>query len=83
MDRGPLSSFTVVTLHVASHEGQGDDMAIRIKLPPCFGSSKCTKYKLIVEAVLSRGPLWQNVNYVECKNNSEVIIGWDSPYVRS
>ena len=78
VDRGPLSSFTVVTLHVASHEGQGDDMAVRIKLPPCFGSSKCTKYKLIVEAILSRGPLWQNVNYVERKNNGEVIVGRDS-----
>ena len=39
-DRGPLSSFAVATLHMASHEGQGDDIAIQIKLPPCFGSSK-------------------------------------------
>ena len=74
MDHGPLSLFAAATLHVASCEGQGDDMAIRIKLPPCFGSSKCTKYELIVEAILSRGPLWHNVNYVECKNNGEVII---------
>ena len=57
VDRGPLSSFAVATLNVASHEGWGDDMAIRIKLP-CFGSSKCTKYELIMKAVLSRGPLW-------------------------
>ena len=77
MDRGPLSSFAAATLHMASHEGRGDDMAIRIKLSPCFGSSKHIKYELIVEAILSRVPLWQNVNYVECKNNSEVIIGWD------
>ena len=57
-------------------------MAIQIKLLPCFGSFKCTKYELIMEAILSRGPLWQNVNYMECKNNGEVIIGWDSqsPY---
>ena len=75
MDCGPLSSFAVATLHVASHEGWGDNMAIQIKLPPCFGSSKHTKYELIMEAILSRGPLWQNVNYVERKNNSEVIIG--------
>ena len=40
MDHGRLSSFAAATLHVASHEGWGDDMAIRIKLPPCFGSSK-------------------------------------------
>ena len=77
MDRGPLSSFAVATLHVASREGPGDDMAVQIKLPPCFGSSKCTKYELIMEAVLSRGPLWQNVNYVECKNYGEVIVGRD------
>ena len=75
MDCGPLSSFTAATLHVASREGQGDDMAIRIKLLPCFGSSKRTKYELIVEAILSRRPLWQNVHYVEHKSNSEVIIG--------
>ena len=39
-DHGPLSSCAAATLHVASCEGQGDDMAIWIKLPPCFGSSK-------------------------------------------
>ena len=77
MDSGPLSLFAAATLHMASHEGWGDDMAIRIKLPPCFGSSKCTKYELIVEAVLSKGPLWQSVHYVERKSNGEVIIGWD------
>ena len=77
MYHGPLRSFAAATLHVASHEGRGDDMTIRIKLPPCFGSSKHTKYELIMEAVLSRGPLWQNVNYVERKSNGEVIIGWD------
>ena len=72
MDRGPVSSFTVATLQVASREAQGNDMAIWIKLLPCFGSSKRTKYELIVEAVLSRGPLWHN--YVEHKNNGEVIV---------
>ena len=40
MDHGPLSSFAAATLHMASHEGRGDNMAIQIKLPPCFGSSK-------------------------------------------
>ena len=52
-------------------------MAVWIKLPPCFGSSKHTKYELIMEAVLSRGPLWQNVHYMECKSNGKVIIGRD------
>ena len=74
MDHGPLSSFAAATLQVASHEAQGNDMAIRIKLLPCFSSSKCTKYELIVEAILSRGPLWHNTNYVGCKNNGEVIV---------
>ena len=74
VDHGPLSLFAMATLHVASREGRGDDMAIRIKLPPCFGSSKHTKYKLIMEAILSRGPLWHNVHYMEHKNNGEVII---------
>ena len=77
VDHGPLSSFAVATLHVARREGWGDDMAIQIKLPLCFGSSKHTKYELIVEAVLSRGPLWQNVHFMECKSNGKVIVGWD------
>ena len=77
VDCGPLSLFAVATLHVASREGWGDNMAIGIKLLPCFGSSKCTKYKLIMEAILSRGPLWQNVHYMERKSNGEVIIGRD------
>ena len=77
MDRGPLSSFAAATLQVASREAHGNDMAIRIKLPPCFSSSKHTKYELIVETILSRGPLWHNTNYVELKNNGEVIVLWN------
>ena len=49
-------------------------MAIRIKLPSCFGSSKQPKLELIVETVLSRGPLWQNVHYVECRASGKVIM---------
>ena len=78
MDCGPLILFAVATLQVASRESQGKDMAIRIKLPPCFSSSKHTKYELILEAVLSRGPLWHNTNYVECKNNGKVIVSRNS-----
>ena len=77
VDRGPLSSLAAATLHVASHEGWGDDMAIQIKLPPCFGSSKHTKMELIVEPILSRGPLWHNIHYVECKSHGEIIVGRD------
>ena len=77
VDHGPLSSFAAATLHMVSCEGQGDNMAVRIKLPPCFGSSKQTKYELIVEAILSRDPLWQNIHYMECKSNGEVIVGQD------
>ena len=74
MDHGPLSLFTVATLQVASCEVQGNDMAIWIKLPPCFTSSKHTKYELIMEAILSRGPLWHNTNYMEHKNSGKVIV---------
>ena len=84
VDRGPLSSFAAATLQVASHEVQGKDMAIWIKLPPSFCSSKHNKYELIMEAVLSRGPLWHNTNYVEHKNNGEVLISRKAnPYIRS
>ena len=60
---------------VASREGCGGDMTIRIKLPPCFGSSKWPKTELIVESVLSRGPLWKNTHFVECNSSSEIIPG--------
>ena len=74
-DRSPLSSFAAATLPVASREGCGGDMTIHIKLPPCFGSSKWPKMELIVESVLSRGPLWKNTNFVECNSSGEIIPG--------
>ena len=40
IDRGPLHSFAAAALPVASRERRGGGMAVRIKLPPCFGSSK-------------------------------------------
>ena len=76
-DHGPLSSFAAATLHVASREGRGDNMAIRIKLPPSFGSSKQPKMELIVESVLSRGPLWKNTHYVERSSSSKIVKGWN------
>ena len=74
MDHGPVSSFALATLHVASREGQGGDMAVWIKLLPCFSSSKRSKLELIKETVLSRGPLWQNVYYIERRTSSKVIM---------
>ena len=38
-DRGPLSAFATATLPVSSREGHSD-MAVHIKLPPSYGSSK-------------------------------------------
>ena len=74
-DRGPLSSFASATLHVASREGRGDDMAVHIKLPPSFGSSKWPKTELMVESVLSRGPLWKNTHYVERSSSGKIVKG--------
>ena len=74
-DRSPLSSFAAATLHVASREGRGGDMAICIKLPPSFGSSKWPKMELIVELVLSRGPLWKSSHFMENNSSSEIIQG--------
>ena len=54
---GPIGAFTTASLHTASREGQSRDMAIHIKLPSCFGSSKQPKTELIKEQVLARGPL--------------------------
>ena len=31
-----------------------------------------------METVLSRGPLWQNIHYMERKSNGEIFVGWDS-----
>ena len=74
MDRGPLRAFGTATLPIASREGHAD-MAVHIKLPPCFSSSKRPKTELIMEPVLSRGPLWMNTHFVQRNSSSEVISG--------
>ena len=74
VDRGPLNLFAVATPHMTSCEGWGGDIAIQIKLPLCFGSSKRSKLELIKETVLSRGPLWQNVHYVEPRASGKVVM---------
>ena len=76
-DRSPLSSFATATFHMASREGRGDNMAICIKLLPSFGSSKRPKMELIMESVLSRGPLWKNTYYMECNSSGKIIQGWN------
>ena len=50
-------------------------LPFHIKLPPSFGSSKWPKMELIVESVLSRGPLWKNTHYVEHSSSSEIVKG--------
>ena len=50
-------------------------MTVRVKLPPCFGSSKWPKTELMWEPALSRGPLWKNVYFIECNTDGEVVTG--------
>ena len=75
VDRGPLHSFTAATLPIASREGCGSDMPVRVKLLPCFGSSKQPKMELIWEPTLARGPLWKNTHFIEHDASGEVIPG--------
>ena len=75
MDRGPLHTFTAASLPVASKEGRGGDMPVRVKMPSCFGSSKCPKRELMWEPALQRGPLWKNVHYVERNPSGELVRG--------
>ena len=75
VDRGPLHSFAATTLPVASREGHGSDMPVRVKLPPCFGSSKRPKMELIWEPALARGPLWKNTHSIERNASSEIVPG--------
>ena len=75
VDRGPLHKFATATLPVASREGHGGDMTVRVKLPPCFRSSKRPKTELMLESPLSRQPLWKNVYFIEHDANGEVVTG--------
>ena len=75
VDRGPLHAFTAAGLPVASKEGRGGDMPVHVKMPSCFGSSKCPKRELMWEPALQRGPLWKNVHYVERNPSSELVKG--------
>ena len=75
IDRGPLHVFTTASLPVASKEGRGGDMPVRVKMPSCFGSSKWPKTELMWEPALQRGPLWKNVHYVERNLSGELVKG--------
>ena len=52
-------------------------MPVRIKLPPCFRSSKQPKTEQIWEPALARGPLWKNTKFIEHDASGEVIPGQD------
>ena len=75
VDRGPLHAFAAASLPVASKEGCGGDMPVRVKMPSCFGSSKWPKTELMWEPALQRGPLWKNVHYVECNLSGKLVKG--------
>ena len=75
VDRGPLHAFATAVLPVASKEGHGGDMPVRVKMPSCFGSSKRAKTELMWEPALQRGPLWKNVHYVEHNLSGELVKG--------
>ena len=75
IDRGPLHAFATAGLPVASKEGRGGDMPVRVKMPFCFRSSKWPKTELMWEPALQRGPLRKNVNYVEHNLSGEMVKG--------
>ena len=60
---------------MASKEGRGSDMSVRVKMLSCFGSSKHPKRELMWEPALQRGPLLKNVHYVENNPNGELVKG--------
>ena len=75
VDRGPLHTFAAAGLPVASKEGRGGDMCMRVKMPSCFRSTKRPKRELMWEPALQRGPLWKNVHCLECNPNGELVKG--------
>ena len=75
VDRGPLHTFAAASLPVASKEGHGGEMSMRVKMPSCFGSSKQPKTELMWGPPLQRGPLWKNVHYIEHHLSGELVKG--------
>ena len=75
VDQGPLHAFATAGLPVASKEGCGGDMPVRVKMLSCFGSSKQPKTELMWEPALQRGPLWKNIHYVERNLSGKLVKG--------
>ena len=75
VDQGPLHAFATAGLPVASKEGCGGDMPVRVKMPSCFRSSKWPKTELMWEPALQRGPYWKNVHYIEHNLSGELVKG--------
>ena len=73
--RGPLHAFATPGLPVASKEGHGGDMPMRVKMPSCFRSSRGPKRELMWGPALQRGPLWKNVHYTEHNPSGELVKG--------
>ena len=73
IDRGSLHLFGAATIPIASREGCGSEMPMRIKQPPCFGSLKRVRTELLWEPSLLRGPLWKNTHFIE-RNASGVMV---------
>ena len=60
---------------MASKEGHGGDMPMRVKMLSCFGSSKQPKTELMWEPALQRGPLWKNIHYIKRNLSGELVKG--------
>ena len=67
--------FATASLPMASKEGRGGDMPMRVKMLSCFGSSKRPKTELMWEPTVQRGPLWKNLHYVERHVSGELVKG--------
>ena len=75
VDRSRLYAFAAAGLPVASKEGRGGGMPVRVKMPSCFGSSKQPKTELMWEPALQRGPLWKNIHYIQRNPSSKLVKG--------
>ena len=54
VDRGPLHTFTTTGLPMASKEGRGGDMPVRVKMPSCFRILQAAQDRIDVGARTSK-----------------------------